>query len=376
MKPIAHLLTVAFVLVSPACTKDSINVGGIPGSGGNGAAASPSGGTATATVSTGGVSGGAGGLGGAAGTGASCAAPNLVANEANDYNIASSLALAPTTVAALTNLTFDWSNTTVDLRGRTLDPAKDIAMVAIWIFALDFKGFTTKLNNDSLTQADLVAVPFVYYPDGSKQSAKLSEFTMNGAPIDLSSVLVYFDTASYPSGSYTYAMMASSGKILGQGTLMIQAFFIDGESPDTTVAMTPASTTLTFAADLRSLTPMAVPVGQAALALDFGRMTKNALGFDWHPGSVTSAVIGRYTQSLDELESSSFLNLDRVATELYQGKVTTTTSVDLATLKSAAGTSFAGVDATGTWLLGLLCDSCHNPVPWYLTVLKPCGSSP
>ena len=40
-----------------------------------------------------------------------------------------------------------------------------------------------------------------------------------------------------------------------------------------------------------------------------------------------------------------------------------------------AGQAFPGIDATGTWLLGLECGNCGIPAPWYLTVLKACGGT-
>jgi hypothetical protein len=372
MKPTRQLLTVMFVLMFPACAKDSITVGGIPGTGGSATVPPSTGGATTAPLAAGGTSGAGGGLDGAAGTGLPCLGPTLVASEANNYNIASSLGLVAVTVKGLADLTFDWSNATVDLRGRTMVPATDIAMVSVWVFNLNLKGLQTKLNNDSLMQVDLAVVPLVYYPDGGRQTAKLSEFTLNGTAVDFTTLLAYFDPAAYPVASSSYAMMVSSSKTLGQDTLMIQAFQLDSAATSTTIAMGPDSTSLTIAADLRSLTPTAVPVGRAALSLDFGWMSKNAMGFDWYSSAISSAVIGRYTQSLAELEGSAFPNLDRVAAELFQGKVTTT-SVDLATLQTAGGKSFAGIDDTSTWLLGLLCDSCSNPAPWYITVLRPCG---
>jgi hypothetical protein len=372
-----QLSTVLFVLLFSACTKDGISVGSIVGVGGTTTVASPTGGATVAPISAGGTSGAGSGQGGAAGAGALCAGPKIFASDANNYNVAISLSLVPITAKALTDLTFDWTSATTDLRGRAMVPATDIAMVSVWMFNLNLKGLQTKLNNDSLMPVDLTFTPpRVYYPDGRTLSAKLSELTVDGRAVDLAAELGYFDPAAFPPESFTYAMMVSSGTAFGQGTLMIQAFQVDNAAAGTAVGMAPKSTTLTFVADLRSLAPTAAPVGHAALSLDWSRMSKNALGSDFAFSAITSAFVGHYTQSIAELESNSFLNLDRVATDLFQGRITTSTSVDLATLKTAGGKSFAGIDETDTWLLGLLCDSCRNPAPWYITVLKPCGLTP
>jgi hypothetical protein len=36
---------------------------------------------------------------------------------------------------------------------------------------------------------------------------------------------------------------------------------------------------------------------------------------------------------------------------------------------------FAGIDDTGTWLVGLICGNCRNPAPWYMTIAKPCTAA-
>ncbi len=371
------LLTI-LVALFPACTKEAIEVGNLPdntlSTGGNTTVGSLTGGAAAISGSAGGMSG-TGGQSGATGIVGDCQGPRIFARDTNNYNIESSISLLPVTVKALSDLTFDWSNATADLRGRAVVPATDIAMVAVWVFYLNLKGLQTKLSNDSIVSTDVATLPLVYYPSGGKLSATLSELTLMGTPVALATLLSYFDPALYPPATTSYAMMVYSGTDIGGEPLMIQAIQLDSTVPATTVAMRPDSTTMTFAADLQSLSPIAVVPGQAALSLDFGNMIKNALGNVWDSSYITSAVIGHYTESAAELENS-FPNLDRVATDFYQGAVGSGTVVDLASLTTVAGQHFAGIDGTGTWLLGLFCDTCGNPSPWYLTILRPCKSAP
>ncbi len=367
------LLIGSLVVLFSACTHDSIDVGSIdPDAGTPAATTGGTGGTTTDPPATGGAAGtGAGGAGGNTSMPGPCLGSTMRASGASNYNLASSLAFANGTVKPLTELTFDWSEATVDLRRRAMNPATDIAMVTVWMFELNLRGLQTKLNNDSIVASDLTFAPLVYYPDGSKLSAKLSEFTMLNAPVDIATVLPYFDPSQFPAEGHTYAMMVSASRVLGTQTLMVQAFQVENDSANTTVAMVPDSTTMAFAADLRSLTPMPVSVAQPTLLLDWSGMSTNALGLGFTPSSITAAFVGHFVQGLPELEAS-FPNLDGVASELFRGPVTGPASVALSTLKTSAGNGFAGIDRTGTWLLGLLCEGCHNPSPWYVTVLAPC----
>ena len=89
----------------------------------------------------------------------------------------------------------------------------------------------------------------------------------------------------------------------------------DGPSTNTTIKLTNSSTTLTYTANLHSAMPTGVPAGNAAITLDWGMMTTNALGQPFEPTSITSALIGHYTQDIAYLESH-FLNLETLPTAI------------------------------------------------------------
>jgi len=147
----------------------------------------------------------------------------------------------------------------------------------------------------------------------------------------------------------------------------------DGPSTNTTVKLTNSSTTLTYTANLHSAMPTGVPTGTAAIMLDWGMMTTNALGQPFVTTNITSALVGHYTQDAAYLESH-FLDLETLATTLYRGTIPSGTVVDLSMLMTTGGQAFTGIDDTGTWLIGLECGNCGIPAPWYLSVLKACGT--
>ena len=157
-----------------------------------------------------------------------------------------------------------------------------------------------------------------------------------------------------------------------------------GGSPtvQNTVALTSSSTKIDYTAHLDNLTPTQIPSGKAAITLDWGGLTTNALGRDFDPTSITNLFVGHYTQSPSELQGSLFLMLDLIATDLYKGcvgdspcKIPSGTSVDFSQLQTDGGKSFPGIDSSGTWIAALQCGGCKNPAPLYLTILKPCDNN-
>ena len=243
------------------------------------------------------------------------------------------------------------------------------------MFDLTLSDLQTKLNADSITQRDLTVVPLTVFPDGSSTTAKLFTFSLNGNPIDSATILLYFDDVMYPPANHTYALMAATGKTIGQGTRMIQSFQLDSASTNTNVTMTGDSTHLDYTANLHSLQATGIPAGQPGIKLDWGMLAMNALGNDFHnPNTtdITNALVAHYTETPAELETK-FLDLELIATDLYRATIDSGTVVDFSTMKTAAGKAFSGIDATGTWLVALQCGGCRNPAPWYLSILKPCN---
>jgi len=318
----------------------------------------------------GGGGGGSGGSGGGGAAGNSCNGNNLVANEANDYSFTSTLTFPPIKVAPKSDLTLDWSAVNKDFLGHSLDTKKDLTTILVMMWKLTLDDLQTKLNADALKQKDLVTLPLQYSTDGSGTSAKMLTFTNSGAPTE-ATILSYLDPSEYSPASYTYTLMAATGSELGKGTRMIQSFQVDPNSTNTKVALTTDSTKLTYSANLHSLTPTGVPAGQKSLTLEYGNLSKNALGNEWVASSITKVLIGHYEETPTELESK-FLDLELIATKLYLGNITDGTKAILSNLKTESGESFPGIDDTGTWLVALQCGDCKNPAPWYLSILKTC----
>ena len=117
------------------------------------------------------------------------------------------------------------------------------------------------------------------------------------------------------------------------------------------VALKDDSTQLTCQVSLRNLTITGVPGGTPNLMLDWSdmvaRSAPNALGGQFKEAYITSAVVGHFTETPEQLEKK-FLDLDMIATKYYRADIASGSVLDFSTLKDSGGASFPGVDATGT----------------------------
>jgi hypothetical protein len=305
-----------------------------------------------------------------------CNGASFVVQDAADYTFSSVIKLPPVTVKSMTNLTIDWSAVTQDFLGHKLDAVNDLDTVALLMWALPLAELETKLNDDTLSQIDLnTPVPPSWPPDGNtmgKTSAQVYDFEVNGYAVPPADYNMYLDPAKYPPSGNSYMAAVATGTELGQGFRMLQTFQLDPGSSSTTVALKNDSAQLTCEVSLRNLTITGVPAGTPGLTLDYTQVTKTATGASFDAASITSAVVGRYTETPEELEKK-FLDLDLIAADYYRTDITDVGTVDFTKLKSASGASFPGVGSDGTWLVGLICGNCRNPAPLFMTILKPCA---
>jgi hypothetical protein len=329
-----------------------------------------------ATSGVGGSSAGAGaspsGAGGGAGTGGALACgDSVVANETNNYSFSSRLSFPPISVKPDADLSFDWSGVTSDILGHEIDPLADIDQATVVMWSLTLHELERMLNSDALPSRAPTTVPLTLFTDNRVTSGNLLSFTLAGTAVLREEVMPFFDAAEYPPEQHTYTVMVASGRILSQGTRMIQSFRLDPASTNTTVALTNASTTLEYTVDIQGLTPTRIPEATAAIQFDWSALTVNALGERFTSYDIDRIMLGRYAETVAELEAS-FLDLDLIAEDLYQAGVPSGTAIDLSALTTESGQSFTGIDANSTWVLALICGSCRSPAPWYLTILEPC----
>ena len=322
----------------------------------------------------------------AAGCGSGASAPSvtctngtIVAADANNYQFTSQITLQPVTVQQMTNLKFDWSGVTRDFESHAINPATDVNTAVITLWDLTLPVLEDELNADNLFTNDLISPPANVTTNGAT-SAMLYDFGAPGETITPAMFNAFFDASKYTPANSSFLFIVQSGSDIGRNMRMMQALQVDATSQNTTVTLTNTSTQLQYMADLLSLHPTGVPAGTAALKLDWGQMTTNALGHPFDTSQITSAVVGHYSETPQQLQSQ-FLDLATITTEFYRASTPSGTVLDFTTLvKDGDGSAFPGISSDGTWLVGLICGNCRNPAPWYMTILvpaaQPCAATP
>ena len=289
----------------------------------------------------------------------------------NDYLFSSSMTLPVAHVKPLSNLTFNWGGVTQDFLGHAISPITDLNAILLLVFDLPLARFEMEVRDDSLSLASLAVSPPSFTPTGGATSAPLyGSFSSGGVAVSAANFGQYLDASLYPPTRATFIIAAQKGASLGTDLRMLQAFELDPTATNTTVNLTNSSTILKYSADLHHLHPTGVPPGKPAMTLDWGQMKTNALGASFYATNITSAIVGHYDQTPDQLEAN-FGDLRTVATHLYSASIVSGVILDFTTLADSAGSPFPGIDSTGTWLVALICGNCRNPAPWYLTILAP-----
>jgi hypothetical protein len=296
-----------------------------------------------------------------------------MADNSSNYSFSSTLTISSVDVAPSSELSFDWSALSQDFVGHSLDPLADIDMVTLLLWKLTEADLATKLNADDLAQSDLEALVTLYTENLSTDGG-LFDFTSFGAEVEQDDLLGYLDIDAFDPATHTYTVMAVTGTTAGEGTRMIQSFRLSADSTNTHVALENDSTGLDFSVDLESLEPVVLPRDEAGVTVDWTDMTVNALGGAFIPTSITEVLVAHYSETPAELEAQ-FLDLDLIAQDLWRTDVPSGTSLDLSLLSNAAGSNFSGINDEGTWIVALICGSCANPAPWYISRLETCDAN-
>jgi hypothetical protein len=346
------------------------------GSGGSELGGAPASGGSTGTGGT-----GTPGTGGATTGPSACGSGDMpflvLAEEANNMTFSSTITLTEQKVPpSNTDLTFDWSDLTQDFLGHDLEFQGGLKAMALVVWKIPFEEVADHINaNDPMEEYVLASIQFAV--DGSVTTAPLSAFTSFDAEVTEEERLDYLD----PANNYSYTLMAQAHPTkIGQDVQMIQAFTLDEDAESTTVNITDESTQLEWEANLDLLTPTKVPADQGDITVDwYSTIATTSYGAPFINNQITEVLVGRFPEDHDL--NTEFLDIELDATELWRGKVTAGSKLNLLanskgmpTLTNADGEQFTGVpeDTADQWVLGLICTTCVNPTPWYITRLETC----
>jgi hypothetical protein len=243
-----------------------------------------------------------------------------------------------------------------------VDPSADPGILTLARFGtLTEVEVEEQISNDTLPQSALSGFLGYEIPAG-ETCAQLEDFTLEGTPVELEE--------QFYEGGGTYLLLVGAGDEPGQNTLSMDFLAPTVGSEATEVAVDDACGTLDFAADLSSLETIAPKAGGSSWMVDWGGLTVTGLGNPITLSKIDRLMLGHYAElSVAELEAD-FLDLELVADELYYLDIAGMLDADLA-LATGDGGGFTGFTEGGTWVLALMCSSCSNPAPLFLTVIEP-----
>ncbi len=275
-----------------------------------------------------------------------CKPSDFALTEDNNYSFSGELTVQEVEVQPETDLTFDWSGVTTDLRQRSFDGSIDELNLLEPFEAIDT--FLEKAVRNQLLNADLEN-PFLGTPEPGATTLSASDLEILGNAFD-------------PAGSFT------------EGTAWLAALldYPDGRtdlllskvirptagSTNTVVAFTDGCTELTYDVDMHSM-PALVTTDGATPVLDWSAIARDVHGNEFDPiaGSPELLVARFDAGSIEEVEAV-FLQLDSAAAELFRLPVYNETSADLAELDG-----FGGFTKDGVWLVGIADTAALSPVP-------------
>jgi len=291
----------------------------------------------------------------------------VMLRDENNYTSVSSLTIPVVQTAAGVDLDVCWSDITTDILCHDLTPAADIDNVSfLQVLSLSQAEIQAKLAAGALKTSSVKTYRDLH-TDHATTCTKLSALTFGGAALNPEQD--YLDTA----GS-TYMLLFSKGTTPGSGARTM-VFLQPSSSSSSTAVMAPdgcSSNILDFAADL--ITPKALAIPAAGpWVVDWSQISTDAMGGTVIFQNIDSLILGYYEgMTVSDLQTR-FLDIDRIATSLYQMPlVDGARSADLAMAKDETGAAFSGFDRTGgVWAVALLCSSCQVPAPVALSILTP-----
>jgi hypothetical protein len=287
--------------------------------------------------------------------GCDSATGDLVLGDANNYSFDASMTASEVEVQALNDVAVDWSALSVDLQGRSVDPLA-IDRVSLVQFDLPADEVLSAVASSSLLQSDVADYRLLEGLTG-RTSAALSEFAILGNTFDPTTELVEGD------GSKTWLVSVWDLAREGRDDVLTSIILVPlDDSSNQSVALDDSSAEFTMDVDLESATPVEAGAELDTYSADWSAVTTTGSGAEFDDELADRLIILHLDESLAEVESD-FVRLASAADALWRLDVYAQTSADLLQATSSAGAGFPGFTVGGTWLVGVECTSCTNPVP-------------
>lgn len=286
--------------------------------------------------------------------------PGVLADR-NNYSFTGALDVPSITTASATDVTVCWDEVLHDLQCHGMDPVTAIENVGLVRFPNYSQAeVEVALSENDLQQAAISG--YVEHPaNGVDTCANLADFSFFGTSIDV--------TEEYTEAGGTYMLLLTAGTTPGVGARMITFLAPEVASATTEVSVGDGCGLLDVDADLEALTPVPIPAG-GPYVVDWSTLTVDGQGNPVAVEDIDGLMIAFYAGATPSTLATQLLDLELVATDIYNMPLAGETTADLSLATGASG-AFPGFSGDGTWLLALRCSRCYNPAPTFLTVVEP-----
>jgi hypothetical protein len=289
---------------------------------------------------------------------------NIQLRDQHNYTATGLLNIPSIETASAADLDVCWNGVVSDLQCHPVAPAADLDNVSLLRFLhLDETQVEARLSAGELAMSEVDG--YVEYKTNHTDTCmKLSQLSFFGTPIDLQREYV-------ESSDQTYMLLFAKGVKPGVGARSMIFIKPTATSANTRVDAVTGCGLLDFTADLSSVTPLGMPPAKPWV-IDWRNVTRDGQGNNLAYSSIDGVMIGYYEgKSVPEIQNK-ILDLELLATKIWEIKLTGGRTADLATAtERGTGAPFPGFDSgtAGVWMLALTCSTCQNPAPLVLTVL-------
>lgn len=283
----------------------------------------------------------------------------LTLTDANNYSYEATMEADTIVLPSYQDARVDWSALSLDLQQRPVDPmAIDrISMVRLRLTAEEVLASVAQSNLQQSSVMDYRILDELAGLD-SVMFSDLSIFGNAFKPED--------DFAEAEEG-VTWILSLWDLERDGRDDILTSLILLPtaGATP-TDVVYTNDSSRFTMLPDLQGPTPLETSARATPWTLDWASLTVAGNGEDFDELEADRLVILHFEEDLEAIEQD-FVALASNDARAWRADIYGLTEFNLEEALDADGAPFPGFDREGTWLVGLECTSCTNPVPMALS---------
>jgi hypothetical protein len=291
---------------------------------------------------------------------------NVILLDEHNYRTTSSLTLPMVDTAPGTDLDICWDKVEQDIQCHDVAPQDDLDTVALLRFRhLSKEQVEAKLTSGQLDMSEVDGY-VEYLTDNESTCAPLSAMTFFETPIDIEEEYVESDDQKY-------LLLFAQGTTPGVGARSMMFLNPTSSSTNTQVDAESGCGKLEFEADFSDVNNVEVPV-DGPWVIDWRDLTEDGQGNEIDFVAIDGVLIGFYEGKTVAEVQEQILDLELIATSLWEIELDGGRTADLADARGRSGGGrFPGFerDADGVWMLGLMCSTCQNPSPLLLAVIEP-----